>query len=43
VETIRLLAAEGVTKVYEVGPGAVLDGLARQIDPTGEVVKWDTV
>jgi [acyl-carrier-protein] S-malonyltransferase len=41
VETIRLLAAEGVTKVYEVGPGAVLGGLARQIDPSMEVIKWD--
>jgi [acyl-carrier-protein] S-malonyltransferase len=41
VETVKLLVAEGVTKVYEVGPGAVLGGLARQIEPSVEVVNWD--
>ena len=41
LQAILLLAAEGVTKVYEVGPGAVLGGLTRQIDASMEVVKWD--
>jgi [acyl-carrier-protein] S-malonyltransferase len=31
-ETIRALAAKGVTHVIECGPGKVLTGLARRID-----------
>lgn len=47
VETIRLLAASGVTKAVEVGPGAVLSGLAKQIDGSiecrkfGEAADWE--
>jgi [acyl-carrier-protein] S-malonyltransferase len=41
LESIRYLAGAGVTKIYEVGPGNVLTGLARQIDPSLEAVKWD--
>jgi len=33
-ETIQLLAAQGVTRFVEVGAGAVLTGLLRNIDPT---------
>ncbi len=33
IETIRNIAAAGVTRFIEVGPGAVLTGLCRQIDP----------
>jgi [acyl-carrier-protein] S-malonyltransferase len=33
-ETIRALAASGVTDVVECGPGKVLAGLTRRIDPT---------
>jgi len=32
-ETIALLASRGVTRFIEVGPGAVLTGLLRNIDP----------
>jgi len=33
VETIRLMAREGVSHVYECGPGKVLAPLVRRIDP----------
>ncbi len=32
--TIRFLAARGITRFVELGPGAVLTGLLRNIDPT---------
>lgn len=32
-ETIRYLAARGISRFVEVGPGAVLTGLLRNIDP----------
>ena len=47
VETIRHLAEQGVKLVVEVGPGAVLCGLARQIDSSlecrkfGEAADWE--
>jgi [acyl-carrier-protein] S-malonyltransferase len=34
VQSVRLLASHGVTKFVEVGPGQVLSGLCRNIDPT---------
>ncbi len=36
VESVRLLAASGVTRALEVGPGAVLSGLVRNIDSSIE-------
>jgi [acyl-carrier-protein] S-malonyltransferase len=48
-DTIRLLAARGVTRFIEVGAGAVLTGLLRNIDPTlkgakfGEAADWEKV
>lgn len=36
VESVRHLAAQGVTHAYEVGPGAVLSGLVRQIEASIE-------
>jgi [acyl-carrier-protein] S-malonyltransferase len=32
VETIRLMASQGVTHVVECGPGKVLAGLVKRID-----------
>lgn len=40
VETIRLLASLGVTRAIEVGAGAVLSGLVRQIEPAIECRKF---
>jgi [acyl-carrier-protein] S-malonyltransferase len=34
IDTVRHLAASGVTLAIEVGAGAVLSGLIRQIDPS---------
>jgi len=34
IETVRLLASKGVTRWIEVGPGAVLAGLLKNIDST---------
>jgi [acyl-carrier-protein] S-malonyltransferase len=39
-ESIRLLASEGVTRFVEVGAGAVLTGLLRNIDPTLQGMKF---
>ena len=33
-ETVRAIAARGVTDVIEAGPGRVLAGLARKIEPS---------
>jgi len=38
VDTIRNIAASGVKKAYEIGPGNVIAGLVRRIDPTIEVI-----
>jgi len=46
-ESIALLASRGVTRFIEVGAGAVLTGLLRNIDPAlsglkfGEAADWD--
>lgn len=39
-ETIRYLVAQGVTEIYEIGPGKVLTGLNKRIDKavTGDAV-----
>ncbi|MBM3738504.1 MAG: ACP S-malonyltransferase [Acidobacteria bacterium] len=39
-ESVRRLAAEGVTRWIEVGPGGVLCGLLRQIDPAQKGEKF---
>jgi [acyl-carrier-protein] S-malonyltransferase len=39
-ETIRRLGSLGVTRFIEVGAGAVLTGLARNIDPTATAMKF---
>lgn len=36
VETIHLLASQGVTRLVELGPGGVLAGLGKRIDKTQE-------
>jgi malonyl CoA-acyl carrier protein transacylase len=33
-QSIRTLAAQGVAKYIEVGPGGVLTGLLKNIDPS---------
>ncbi len=43
VDAIRLLASEGVTRFVEVGPGAVLSGLLRNIDPALQGAKFGEV
>jgi len=48
-ESIRLLASRGVTRFIEVGAGAALTGMLRNIDPAltglkfGEAEDWDKV
>lgn len=37
VDTVNTLKAEGVEKIYEIGPGKVLNGLIRKIDKTIDV------
>lgn len=39
-QTIRYLASQGVKRYIEVGPGKVLAGLVRQIDPEAQVVSF---
>ena len=47
VDSIRLLASKGVSRFVEVGPGTVLTGLLRAIDPSlrglkfGEAGDWE--
>ena len=38
VESVRWLAAHGITRIVEVGPGSVLTGLVRRIAPEIETV-----
>jgi [acyl-carrier-protein] S-malonyltransferase len=40
VESIRYLAAKGVTRCYEIGAGAVLTGLLKSIDATVQGFKF---
>ena len=40
MDTVRLLAEKGITRVVEVGPGAVLLGLCRAIEPALQGVKF---
>jgi [acyl-carrier-protein] S-malonyltransferase len=48
-DSIRLLAANGVTRFIEVGAGGVLTGLLKNIDPTltglkfGEATDWEKI
>ena len=39
-ESIRYLAAQGVARFFEVGPGGVLTGLLRSIDPELRGIKF---
>ncbi len=39
-ESIRYLAAQGVNRFFEVGPGGVLTGLLRSIDPALQGIKF---
>ncbi len=39
-ETIRLISAKGIKRFIEVGPGSVLTGLCRNIDPSLQGAKF---
>lgn len=39
-DSMRLLVAEGVTRAVEIGPGAVLSGLLKNIDPSVATFKF---
>lgn len=41
-ESVRLVAAAGVTTFFEIGPGQVLKGLLKKIDPKLEVKSMGT-
>jgi [acyl-carrier-protein] S-malonyltransferase len=40
-ESVRFMLAQGVTRFFEIGPGKVLKGLMRKIDPAAQVVNID--
>jgi [acyl-carrier-protein] S-malonyltransferase len=39
-DSIRKIASLGITRFIEAGPGGVLTGLCRQIDPTLKSVRF---
>jgi [acyl-carrier-protein] S-malonyltransferase len=43
VETIENMIASGISRFIEVGPGKVLSGLVRKINPEVEVIQAGTV
>ena len=43
IDTINKLKSEGVTKIYEVGPGKVLAGLIKKIDKEIEIINIETL
>ena len=43
VDTINKLIENGVTKIYEIGPGKVLAGLIKKINKEIEVINIETV
>ena len=43
VDTINKLVENGVTKIYEIGPGKVLAGLIKKINKEIEVINIETV
>jgi [acyl-carrier-protein] S-malonyltransferase len=43
IECVEAMRAAGVTRMIEVGPGAVLAGLVRQIDRSIEVITTDSL
>ncbi len=43
VDTINFLKENGVTKIYEIGPGKVLSGLIKKIDKEMEVININSV
>ncbi len=42
-ESVRFMLAQGVNKFFEIGPGKVLRGLMRKIEPTAVVVNIEKV
>ena len=43
VDTINRLSENGVTKIYEIGPGKVLAGLIKKINKEIEVINIENV
>ena len=43
VDSVRFMSAHGVTDLVEIGPGKVLKGLIRKIDPALNVLNCQNV
>ncbi|AUD64774.1 hypothetical protein BK011_03430 [Tenericutes bacterium MZ-XQ] len=42
IDSIQNMKKDGITHILEIGPGKVLTGLIKKIDPTIEVMSFDT-
>jgi [acyl-carrier-protein] S-malonyltransferase len=42
-DSVRKMVADGMTSFVEVGPGKVLSGLIKKIDPNAEVKTYDEI
>ena len=43
VDTVNVLSENGVTRIYEIGPGKVLSGLIKKINKNMEVINIENV
>ncbi|MEW6170776.1 MAG: ACP S-malonyltransferase, partial [Candidatus Omnitrophota bacterium] len=42
-DSVRFMIKEGVSKFFEIGPGKILKGLIRKIDPNVEVITIEKI